>query len=139
MDNDLAERAKQFASAGRAEQSDILETYTFEEAGKLLKSSVHQLGRLVRKGYLEQVGGRRGGGGRRQITKRSIVSFQQNAGAIWLPGSASGASVVKARSHSIKNAANGVRERTMKLVSNGLVTFPTVKPLNLGDETNSPR
>lgn len=114
--------------------NDILETYTFDEAAKLLKSSVHQLGRLVRKGYLEQVGGRLRGGGRRQITKRSIISFQQNRGAIWHHGSDSAASVATVQLVGTPAGGNSGRGRKTNSATSGLVTFPPVRPLKLGDE-----
>jgi hypothetical protein len=106
---------------------DILEAVTFTEAARLLKCHEATIARLAKSGHLERFGGRLGGGGRRQITVRSIRTYQEGQGPIWRKENVSAPSVAVGVSPGTKSASAGGRERTTNTASPAPLTFPPIK------------
>lgn len=105
---------------------DILESVSFEAAARLLQCHVSTIARLAKSGHLERFGGRLGGGGRRQITARSIRSYQEGQGTIWRK-SGSAPRVAQAVSGLTKPEAAGGRARKTSTASREPLTFPPIR------------
>lgn len=105
---------------------DILEAVTFEDAARLLQCHPSTIARLAKAGYLERFGGRLGGGGRRQITTRSIRAYQEGQGAIWRK-SGSAPRVAQAVSGLTKPEAAGGRARKTSTAGREPLTFPPIR------------